>query len=161
MPKVTRTSIALAAVCSLFAASANATIVVQAGAGHPHLTSGSASWDSEWATSNAFTIIDGRTIFVTNSNRVWDTPVPITATNVNWNIAAFGFSDPVGDSVRNRICTFDFAGNFFGCGATVAAQSTGSAPDSTAFVPSNGSAYSQTFFNVAGGHGSLFHVIAH
>jgi hypothetical protein len=47
-----------------------------------------------------------------------------------------------GATLRNRICSFNSSGTFIGCGASVAAGST-----STTFVPTDGSAYSQSTLN--------------
>ena len=59
---VNRASVAFAAVCFSFASAGHALIMIQAGSGHPHLGSGTANWDAEWATGNAFKITDGRGI---------------------------------------------------------------------------------------------------
>lgn len=149
---INRSAVALVTAYSLFPSSAGATITLQAASGHPHLTSGTASWTSEWSTGTTFDIVDGRAIHTAVANQVWDTPIPITATGVNWNTIAFGG----GSNMTNRICAFTNQGNFSNCGASVIVDTTGQNM-STVFVPSNGSAYSQTSF--AGG-GFLYHMNA-
>jgi hypothetical protein len=141
---------ALAAISLLVNSAGAATVFVQAAAGHPHLGSGTHVWADEW-TDTIFRINDGRSISLLQNltsnglgpaSRTWDTPIPLTATNQNWNVIAFATTGLVGTSFTNRICTFNSSGVFSSCGASVAAGST-----STALVPTDGSAYSQSVLN--------------
>jgi len=151
--------VALVAVCSLYASASGATTFdLQAGSGHPHLTFGVATWSSEW-TQPGWQITDGRSITFPNSG-AWDTPIPLISTNVNWSALGFGNGGSAEACWTNRICTFDFAGNFSSCGASV-----GNFFASTAFVPLQGSAYSQTSSSCNAGTvptaATLFHIVAH
>lgn len=142
----------------LYAASANAAVFVQAATGHPHLSVSGVNWNSEW-TQSGWTIVDGRSIGTSafDSDMSWDTPIPITATNVTWSVLArqSGSTFPL-LGFTNRICTFDIGGNFFSCGATVAPGAT-----SQATVPVEGSAYSQTFWHECQPGNCPFGVLAH
>jgi hypothetical protein len=137
-------SVAVFAAISLFIESASAaTIMIQAGAGHPHQGSGNFAWKDPFADS-AFRIIDGRSISLTGASfqevsRTWDIPIPITATNQNWSVLAFA-TEPLLADFSHRICSFNPSGTFSGCGQTVDAGST-----STVSVPTDGTAYSQSF----------------
>src|SRR5205085_684938 len=97
---------------------------------------------------------DGRNIAPVGATRSWDTPIPITATGVNWRAVAYSAAR-ASTFNTNRICGFcgDIGvsngaggtclspGQFANCGGTVGAD--GSAV-STVFVPINGAAYSQS-----------------
>ena len=139
-------SMAVFAAISLFIESAGATTMyLQAASGHLHLGSGTANYVDEF-TDTAIRIIDGRSISFGGNQfveviRTWDVPIPITSTNVNWSTRAFA-SAPGAAIFNHRICTFNSFGSFSACGATVAASTT-----STASVPTDGSAYSQSFLS--------------
>ncbi|GMV17380.1 MAG: hypothetical protein AMXMBFR56_56040 [Polyangiaceae bacterium] len=147
----------------LYASSASAGVVVQAGAGHPHLGSGTSGWANEWSGS-AWLITDGRSILPNNASAwspAWDTPIPISATNATWTVIAYAGSSGSGQwSFSNRICTFSSSGAFYSCGSTVGAGST-----SQATVPTDGSAYSQSLWSCGGefcaGGATLYHIKAY
>jgi hypothetical protein len=134
-------------------------IMLQAASGHPQLTSGIASWDSEWSTSGAFNITDGRSVRTIGSSRVWDTPIPITATGVTWRAIAYSTAGNAA-ATTNRICAFCGAdrvdngvggtcaavGQFASCGGSVRADGTSV---SLVPVPINGNAYSQSTLGVS------------
>jgi hypothetical protein len=157
-----KATLALFAGCALYASSANAaTLFVQAGSGHPHLTSGAVGWPTQWNVTS-WTIVDGRSARAVTSTAAWDTLIPISETGVNWTVKAFG-ADGSGQTIYNRICTFDSAGNFFSCGAYAFVDPT--IDDvSTAFVPTDGTMYSQSFFDClfasSCSGATLFHVKA-
>lgn len=132
-------SIAVVAGVTLFISSASAaTFLLQAGSGHLHQGSGTHPYADQF-TDSFLHIIDGRSITLPSGvwlggvTRVWDTPIPLSSTNQNWNAIAFG------GGVTNRICAFNSSGGFTGCGASVFTGAT-----STTFVPTDGTAYSQT-----------------
>lgn len=140
-------SVAAVAAISLLVNSAGAaTVIVQAGAGHPHLGSGTQVWTSEW-TDSIYRITDGRTISIQegtsigSASRTWDVPIPLTSTNQNWNVIAFATAGGI-SFLTNRICAFNSSGAFVSCGSSVAPGST-----STTLVPTDGSAYSQATLN--------------
>lgn len=140
--------LAVVAGVSLFINTASAaTLILQAATGHPHLGSGTHVWQNEFSDTHLL-ITDGRTISMPDSfsglessqTRVWDTPIPLPSTNQNWNAIAFGAAAGFASStLTNRICAFNSAGAFTGCGASVAPGAT-----STTFVQTDGSAYSQS-----------------
>jgi len=138
--------LALIAGCSLYAGLASATTTtyrLQPAAGQPHLN-GLATWSNEWIQSG-WKINDGRAMqFPTGG--VWDTAIPLTTDNANWSVAAFGNGGSGETCWTNRICTFDSNGVFFSCGGNVT-----NFLSSTAFVPLQGSAYSQSFSNCNSG----------
>lgn len=141
-----KAALALVVGC-LCAPSAKATIMVQAGAGHPHQGSGTYYWDYEWSDHN-WLITDGRSIARSasgaNQSWAWDTPIPITSTNAVWHVIAYAASNSGLYQFTNRICTFNSNGTFYTCGSTVTAGNV-----SQATVPTYGTAYSQSFFYCA------------
>jgi len=164
MKQISKLALTLVAVCGLSAAPASATYYLQAGSGHPHMTTGAYSWrdvnNADW-----FEIIDGRTIELAVPSagntiiRGWDTPIPVTSTGVKWNASAQGWAANA-DWFTNRICTFNSDGSFAYCGAAQPLNTT-----STALVPSGGSAYGQSSIRsvcIAGGYcglGSILYTI--
>jgi hypothetical protein len=152
---------ALVAVCLLSASASGATTFdLQAASGHPHLTFGTtALFNESPPVMSGWVITDGRTIGFP-PNGAWDTPIPLTSTNTTWSALGFGNGGSTETCWTNRICTFDFVGNFFSCGASVTNFAA-----STATVPLQGSAYSQTSSSCSSSTSptmlTLFHIIAH
>lgn len=131
----------IAAVAFMSTTAAATTYRLQPASGNPFLTSGSTIWKT-MQDQSIFTVLDGRSVGVTaNSTGTWVTPIPVDATGSNWSMKQF--KDSGTGTVETRICSFTKEGAFSGCSSTTSASNT----TRTIMVPSDGTAFAQTFFS--------------
>lgn len=118
--------------------------LIQAGFGHP-FNFGSVNHASIYSDPH-YGVFDGRIISVSLGSFNWITPVTVLKDNAALR------GQQLGSTASSRLCSFDVNGAFFSCSPTVNDTSVFSV-----FVPSNGTAFFQSFISADTGSQVLSH----
>lgn len=132
--------VGIAALNLVGAPASAATYRLQPAFGMPFLTSAITGWNTVNSQA-AYSVLDGRSVIVApTTTGAWVTPIPVDTTGVSWFVRQFVNSGS--GTVETRICSFTKEGVFSNCSTTTASSNVAR----SVTVPSDGTAFAQTFF---------------